>query len=240
MKIHKSWVYILCIIFFFSCESDLTGEMIVEKVLENAHGGKEAWQNVKTIIYEKTTMFYDSLGNEERTLVQTFHNTFSPEFLSIVTWTENGIRKKIITNEETTNVFENGELQLDAAIIQKARSDIHAAHYAFWQPYKLITDEVALTFDRKVRLEDGTKAYAVKATYQNSDDEWWYYFDVNTGLFVEALVKHGETYSQIKNVEHETATGLKLHKERKSYFVDLVKDQKYLRAHYFYKIIDLN
>jgi len=103
----------------------------------------------------------------------------------------------------------------------------------------LLADEASLKFDGKVFLEDGSKAFKIEVTYLNSETIWWYYFDAETFLLKENLVKHGSTYSQIKNIQHETKTGLFLNKERKSFMIDSTKNQKYLRARYHYNILEL-
>jgi len=227
------------VILTLSCEAELSPETIIQKSLEEAHGGKQRWEKPKVLIYEKTTILYDSLGTIESQKKQLFHNTLQPKFTSKVTWEENGIQKRAFFDGKKTSLFFDEIPQTDAKVIEKAHKEIIGAQYVLWQPYKLLDDEVSLTLENKVRLEDGYKAYRIKAAYPDSDAEWWYYFDTSSFLLKENLVKHGTTFSQIKNIKHEEETGLRLHKERKSFLVDVLKNQKYLRAHYFYTILKL-
>lgn len=222
-----------------SCETKLTAEEVVQNAIENAHGGKVAWETIKEISYEKTTVFYDVNGNQEQVKKQIIHTVLQPKFTSSITWKDKDVEKHIVYNGNETTVFYDSVLQTEPTIIQNAYKDIMGAHFVFWQPYKLLTDTATVTFERKVRLEDGTDAYMIKATYPESDAVWWFYFDIHTGLFKENLVKHGKTFSHIKNIQHENETGLKLHKERKSFLINEMNDQKYLRAHYHYRILSV-
>ncbi len=218
----------------------MTAEMIIENSLEKAHGGKALWERSKTLVYEKTTTFYDSLGAIESVKKQVFHNTLQPEFTSKVKWIEDGVEKRIIYNGKETLLFFDEVQQTDEKAIEKAYKEVMGAQYVLWQPYKLFTDEASLEYQGKVQLEDRTVAYKIEVIYPNSDVQWWYYFDAKTFLLKENLIKHNSsTYSQIVNIKQEDKTGLQLHQDRKSFKVDVAKNQKYLRAEYHYNILTL-
>jgi hypothetical protein len=214
--------------------------MVIQKSLEEAHGGKVAWETPSVLIYEKTTTLYDSLTNVERAIKQRFHNTLKPEFTSKVTWIEDNVEKRIVFDGKETFVYED-EIQItDKKAVEAARKEIMASQYVLWQPYKLFSDEATLENEGIVRLEDKTYAYMIKVTYPDSDTIWWYYFDADTFLFKENLIQHSESvYSQIVNLKQEEKTGLKLHQDRKSFKINVKKDHKYLRAVYHYDIIEL-
>ncbi|WP_162819763.1 hypothetical protein [Kordia sp. SMS9] len=238
----NSYFLLLCftISFLYACEPKLTAIEVIEKSLEEAHGGKAAWETVKTLTYEKTTTFYEPSGNVEKTITQKFQNTLQPEFTSKVIWMEGTVEKRIVFDGTETFVFENGYQITDDDIVEAAEKEMMAAQYVLWQPYKLLDTEASLTYERIVQLEDKTNAHAIKVTYPNSDTIWWYYFDVNTFLLKENLIQHSETtYSQIVNIKQEQNTGLQLHQHRKSLKIDIEKDEKYLRAEYHYNILEL-
>ncbi|MFK7750527.1 MAG: hypothetical protein AB8B65_19200 [Kordia sp.] len=243
LQLMNSRVIFLCIvlgIFALSCESTLTAEEIIEKSLEQAHGGKALWETPKLLIYEKTTTFYTSEGAVESEKKQTFHNTLQPTFTSKVKWMEDAVEKQIVYDGKETAVFVGGNEVTDTKKVEAASKEILGAQFVLWQPYKLFTDEASVKFERIVRLEDDTEAYAIKVTYPESDAIWWFYFDVNTFLLKENLIQHSENrYSQIVNISQEDDTGLKLHQHRKSFAVDVAKDEKYLRAEYHYTILEL-
>ncbi|QHI37664.1 hypothetical protein IMCC3317_30450 [Kordia antarctica] len=239
MKIKSVFLGVIFGFLALSCESKRTAEMIVNTSLEEAHGGIANWELPKTLIYEKTTILYDSSGKIESQKKQLFHNILRPKFTSKVDWKEKGIQKRIVFDGTETSLFFNQQKQTNLETIEKAHKEITGAQYVLWQPYKLLADEASLKLEGKVRLEDGSEAFKIKVEYPNSATKWWYYFDTETFLLKENLVKHGTTYSQIKNISHEKKTELRLHKERKSYWIDSIKNQKYLRAQYYYTILKL-
>lgn len=239
MKIKTIFLCFSLGILALSCESELTAEIIIAKSLEEAHGGKVNWETPKTLLYEKTTILYDSLGTIESEKKQLFQNILQPIFTSKVEWQEGEIKKRIIFDGTKTSLFFNQQKQTNQEAIEKAHKEIIGAQYVLWQPYKLLTKDASLKLEGKVQLQDGSEAFKVKVEYPNSATKWWYYFDTKTFLLKENLVKHGTTYSQIKNISQEENTGLRLHKERKSYVIDSLKNQKYLRAQYYYTILKL-
>ena len=241
MKSKCFFIYMSLAIFMLcSCEPEPTAEMVIQKSLEKAHGGKALWETPKLLIYEKTTTFYDKEGVVESIKKQTFHNTLQPTFTSKVKWIEDDVEKRIVFDGKQTFVFNDGYQVTDNEKVEAAHKEILGAQYVLWQPYKLFTDEASLTYEGVVRLEDYTDAYSIKVTYPNSNTIWWYYFDIDTWLLKENLIQHSETtYSQIVNIAQEENTGLRLHQDRKSFKIDVGKDQKYLRAEYHYNILEL-
>lgn len=238
MKIKIVFLGIL-VIFALACENKLTAEKIIKKSIEEAHGGIENWEKINIVRYKKTTILYDSLGNVESCKTQHIQTVLKPNFSSEIFSNEGTIRKHIVLQGEKLMLFINDEPQIDAEKREKAYKEVIAAHFILWQPYKLLTDDVSLTLQGKIHLEDGSEVYKIKAVYPESNTQWWYYFDVNTWLLRENLVKHGATYSQIKNLEQEDQTGFRLHQKRKSYTIDSIRNQKYLRASYHYEIYEL-
>lgn len=239
MKIN---IFLLCVIIgsiTLSCEPKLTAETIVKNSLEEAHGGKKHWETYKTLVYEKTTILYDSLGTIESQKKQRFKNNLQPEFTSEVNWEADGINKRVVFDGKEIRMFSDQKELTDAKVLEKAYKEIIGAQYVLWQPYKLLADEASLKLEGKVLLEDGSETFKIKVTYPNTATQWWYYFDTKTWLLKENLVKHGTTYSQIKNIKHEVKTGLYLNKERKSFMIDSLNNQKHLRAHYYYTILRL-
>lgn len=217
----------------------MTAEMIIENSLEKAHGGKENWEKLNYIFYEKIITLYDSLGVIESRKTQHIQTLLKPDFYSEMFSNDGSVHKHVILKDEQLILYINDEPQVDSEKIEKAYKEMMAAHFVLWQPYKLLTDDVDLTLEGKVHLEDNSEAYKIKAVYPNSENIWWYYFDVETYLLKENIVKHGATYSQIKNIEHEDHTGFRMHQKRESYTIDSIHNQKYLRASYQYNITEL-
>lgn len=239
-QMKRNIIFLISFVFVaLSCESTLTAEKIIENSIEKAHGGKANWELPSVLVYEKTTTLYDSVGTVESHLKKTFRNTLKPQFTSEIIWEEDSIQKRIFFNGKETQLFHNEVPQTATEVVQKAYKEVIASQYVLWQPYKLLDAEASLKLEDKIRLKDGSEAYRVKVTYPNSDTIWWYDFDAKTWLLRQNLVKHGATYSQIENIKHEENTGLYLNQKRKSYTIDSLHNQTYLRASYEYNILEL-
>ncbi len=223
------------------CKQESNAMEIVLNSLE-AHGGIDKWRGVKEISYQKTTILFDSLGVVEKKGVQKHKNTFQPDFTGEISWQEDSIQKLVLFKNGKTEVFYNDMLQNDSSLEEKYHKNIMAAHYVIWQPYKLLDVDAHLHFVGQEQI-NGTLANVVKAIYFGEDglpaNTWWYYFDAKTYKLIGNMVHHGETYSYIKNIKYETKTGLSLNAERKSYRVDSLRNIKFLKAQYFYKILSL-
>jgi len=222
-----------------SCNNSSKARKIVLASLE-AHGGIENWRNVKELSYIKTTILFDSLGTIESKMIQNHKNVFYPSFTAEMEWKEDAINKKVVLRNDTAFIYFNDTLQNNRKLEEKYYKKISAAHYVIWQPYKLLDNDVTLTYQGKDTIDD-KKVQIVKATYFNDDgssaNPWWYYFDIKTNKLVGAMVYHKPTYSFIKNTAYETTTGLSLNAQRKSYRVDSLRNIKFLRAMYTYEIL---
>ncbi|WP_035085428.1 DUF6503 family protein [Aquimarina latercula] len=224
-----------------SCKNELNPKEIILKSLE-AHGGLEKWKSVKEISYKKTTILYDSLGAIEKKIIQTHKNTFSPKFRAEMVWVENTVQKKVVFEDDKISVYFDNVIQGDSDLKEKYYKSVIAAHYVIWQPYKLLDEEVILSYVG-IDTIDSKEVYIVKVTYFNDDgssaNTWWYYFDVLTYKLVGNMVHHGTTYSYIVNTKYEDKTGLSLNAERKSYMTDSLRNPRFLRADYSYEILGL-
>ncbi|MBQ4822005.1 DUF6503 family protein [Aquimarina sp. MMG016] len=224
-----------------SCQQTETdpSDIIIQSL--EAHRGIENWEKVKEISYLKTTILYDSLGNIEKKLVQKHKNIFKPEFSAAMEWEEDSMTKKVILKKGKISLFHNDSLQTDAKLKKQSYKSIIAANYVFWQPYKLLDKTAKLTYIGKEEI-DNKPVYVIQAKYNNEDgspaNTWWYYFDTKTNKLVGNMVHHSPTYSFIKNIKYENQTGLFLNAERKSYRTDSLRNIKFLRAEYSYKVLN--
>ncbi|WP_128755198.1 hypothetical protein [Aquimarina sediminis] len=235
----KSVVFLCLMSFLSSCNTDLEPVQVVLKSLE-AHGGIESWENAKEISYLKTTILYDSLGNVEKKITQKHINRFKPVFSAEMSWLEDSIQKRVVYTENKTSVFHGDSLQNEGALQDKYYKDIIAANYVLWQPYKLLDKEVNLSFAGRENIGK-KRANVIQANYFDDSGEktntWWYYFDAKTNKLLGNMVHHGATYSYIENMKYENTTGLFLNAKRQSYRCDSLRNIKFLRAEYTYKIL---
>ncbi|WP_405208650.1 hypothetical protein [Aquimarina sp. LLG6339-5] len=241
IKIIKVFLIISVILLSLqSCKNELGPKEIILKSLE-AHGGLEKWNSAKELSYKKTTILYDSLGVIEKKIIQTHKNTFSPKFKAEMVWVENTIQKKVVLEDDIISVYFDNSIQGDPELKEKYYKSIIAANYVIWQPYKLLDEEVTLSYVG-IDTIDSKEVYVVKVAYFNDDgspaNTWWYYFDALTYMLVGNMVNHGTTYSYIVNTKYEDKTGLSLNAERKSYMTDSLRTPIFLRADYSYEILE--
>lgn len=241
MKIkHSTFLFVTVVL--TACNSPSKPAEIVKKAID-FHGGKNKWEQITFLEYEKTTTVFDSLGNKIKETRQRHLNRFKPSFSSEMHWKENDTLKSAFYQDSKTTLFSGGIQFSNQVLEKKFKEDIDAALFVFLQPYKLLTDAKTLHYEGEDTLANGTKAHVVRASFSSDEkngDTWWFYFDTKTFRLRANKVKHGNTFSFIENLKQETETGLYLNEERKSYRVDAAGNKKYLIAHYFYKVLQID
>lgn len=224
------------------CKKELDAKEIVLKSIE-AHGGIDKWKSAKELSYIKTTVLYDSLGKVEQKTIQTHKNIFGAKLTAEMKWIEDSVSKRVLLKNNNISIYFNGVEQRELKLKEKYYRSVTAANYVIWQPFKLLDEDVTLFYEGE-NVVDNQNVYTIKAAYfkedGSPDNTWWYYFDKTTYRLLGTMVHHGTTYSYIENTKYETLTGLYLNKERKSYRVDSLRNKKFLRADYFYEILEFN
>lgn len=231
--IGNSLLFTLAIILFASCES-MSPEQVLEKSIEY-HGGKQGWEQIDAIKYQKTTQLFLADGSLESEQVASYRHQFKPEFLTQKTWAQVGRVNQL----SLTGIASKDSLSFDnQADYQKAKKELDAALYVVWQPFKLLDELDQLEYLGTDTLEDETQVHVIKNQYYfddgSLDNTWWFYFNTQTGRLEGNMVKHGTTYSYIRNTAFEDKTGLSLNKTRTSYRVDSLRTIEFVRAKYWY------
>ena len=210
---------------------------IVEKSVE-AHGGIEAWRNIKTLSFDKTTMLFLEDGSIERRIDQrqTFH--FKPRL--------KGMIQNYKTPEKSSYTYDNGsyfKTENDSTwqVINQKEIDVlnysfFAAHYVACQPFELLSENTKLTYGGETKANN-KQCYIINVSYKGDNegaDKWSYIFDAQTYDLVANKVILNDHSSWIENLTYDTSTGLKFNKKRKSYRLNNKGEKTYLRAEYFY------
>ena len=223
----------------FGCKESMDNNAydIVEKSVE-AHGGLEAWRNIKTLSFDKTTMLFLEDGSIERrtdqrqtfhfkpTLKGTIENYKSPE-KSGYTYDDGSYFKT--ENDSTWQVTSQKE-------IDALKYSFFAAHYVTCQPFELLSENAQLTYGGETTIND-RQCHIINVSYMgdNEDaDKWSYIFDAQTYDLVANKVILSDHTSWIENLTYDTSTGLKFNEKRKSYRLNDKGEKTYLRAEYFY------
>jgi hypothetical protein len=232
---------LLSILLISSCK-DLTtdADAIVQKAYK-AHGGKAVWDAISQLTYEKESVVYNADGSTRINTLQQHHYMMNPEFSAVITWAFDGEAHRIESDGNGARKWVNGVEQVDPATQASAFESVNAARYTVSQPFKLTDPGVMLSYEGIDTLEDGEVVHVIKAGYNTENenhtknDEWWYYFDVDTYLCLATMVHHGSTFSYLRNLEFDRSTAIVFNKHRKGYAVDSTRKFLYHQSEYFYR-----
>jgi hypothetical protein len=215
--------------------------LIVNKSID-AHGGWERWEYLQGISYKKTTILYDSSGNEESKIAQVHSYTLKPSLEGNIEWNDGADLIKIIYSDGQGTRYVNEIAELDYESMESATGSFLSAYYVLFQPWKLLDPGTSLEFIGEEKLSDGREIIVVSPVYgerKEGDDQWWYYIDKETNLLAANMVDHSGRFSLISNLDYDNSTDLIFNYHRKSHFVDSARNIKYLRAEYFYEDFQL-
>jgi hypothetical protein len=219
------------------CESEEpSADFILQKSLE-AHGGIERWKKMKCIRYLKTTTFYDPTGVIEKKSVQHITHQWRPKQMEMI-WENEGKSYRALKDTTGILLYKEGILQKDSLLLAQADTNLKAALYVYWQPFKLLEGKAQKNYLGIQKLLDSISVHAVQIRYseEKNADVWTYFFDTQNYRLCAAQVLHYKRISLIVNEAVESETGLFLNHKRKSYFLDSVGKIKHLRAAYSYEI----
>ena len=219
------------------CESEEpSADFILQKSLE-AHGGIERWKKMKCIRYLKTTTFYDPTGVIEKKSVQHITHQWRPKQMEMI-WENEGKSYRALKDTTGILLYKEGILQKDSLLLAQADTNLKAALYVYWQPFKLLEEKAQKNYLGIQKLLDSISVHALQIRYseEKNADVWTYFFDTQNYRLCAAQVLHNERISLIVNEAVESETGLFLNHKRKSYFLDSVGKIKHLRAAYSYEI----
>jgi len=233
-------VNMLVVILFFSCQDKktVTFEEILAKSIA-AQGG-EKLDMVKSITYDKNSILYLEDGSIENESFKRYTNTFHPEETTRMEWVVDGVKHKVVLTKE--GIYNQDTLVVDPDHKKRLSSSFRSANYVFYQPHRLVHDNDLIQYDGTDTIM-GRDAHVLKVPYTNDDGSpgniWWFYVDTKTYKVLANLIYHEPTYALVENLEVENKTGMSLHAHRKTYRVDSLRNKKFLRGEYDYKIIEV-
>ncbi len=218
----------------------MDAETIVSRAYE-AHGGKTAWENIKSLSYQKESKVYDADGNYRVNTLQQHDYSMSPSFEGTIKWEADDTSHRIRFSNGQAQRIIGDSLVSSATVNTSAMETVWTALYTVSQPFKLSDPGVMLHYEGTEVLEEGQEVHTIRAEYSTENDNhtksdtWWYYFDVNSYLCVATLVHHGTTRSYIKNLEYDRSTGIVFNYHRKGYAVDSARNVLFHQSEYFYR-----
>ncbi len=204
-----------------------------------AHGGKEGWENLKGIKFQKWTRMLDAEGNIESELDQGHEFRFTPRFEGKISWAKDSIPHSM-TWDGAVFRYQMGENEvLNADFLVSKKKDFDAAFYTVAQPWKLLDKGGVLFYEGIKKLENGKEVAAIRVDYGLNSDTWWYYFDPSSYLMVGNEVQLKDHRSLVYDLSTEKADDLLFHGTRKSWRVDEAGKRLFLRAEYRYSNFEL-
>jgi hypothetical protein len=229
------FLFLLILLAFTACTPSPEEEAmdLLDKSIA-AHGGKEGWENLKGIKFQKWTRMLDAEGNIESELDQRHEFRFSPRFEGKISWTKDSILHSMSWDGAVFR-YQMGENQvLNADFLASKKKDFDAAFYTVAQPWKLLDKGGKLIYEGKKTLENGTEVESIRVDYGPDSDLWWYYFDPTTYLMLGNEVKLKDHRSLVYDLSTESADKLLFHGKRESWRVDESGKRLFLRAEYRY------
>jgi len=237
----SSVLVFLTIFINYSCEEKSMDAQSIVAQAYDAHGGKANWDNINELRYVKESVVYNDDGTIRLKNKQEHYYTYKPYFVASIDWEVGNDLHQITYTDAAATKNVNGTLVNDQAVAESAYNAVNAARYTVSQPFKLSDKGVQLTYEGIDELEEGQKVHVVKASYNmenenhTDNDEWWYFFEVDTYLCLATMVHHGTTYSYIKNLEFDRSTNIVFNYHRKGYSVDSARNILFFQSEYFYR-----
>ncbi|SFA96768.1 DUF6503 family protein [Algoriphagus aquimarinus] len=231
----KSLLSFLLSLLFFSCSPspEKQAQELIEKSIE-AHQLSKNWDKVSNIKFKKWTRLMYESGEIESESEQWVEFRLKPYFEAKLTWTKDSILHVVNFNGSRTS-YQMGENTIENEGFLKAkRAEIEAAYLAFAQPWKLIEENVDLTYEGEMTLEDGRSVESIRVNYGPDTDVWWFYLDPKSAKVAANELHAKDHKSLIETVSYDESMGLILAKERKSFRIDDAGKQLFLQAEYLY------
>lgn len=237
-KLTSFSIIVLLSINFFSCKQknetgtanlpvsmDDSSRVIIDRAIAYA-GAYDAWQQKKTLSFDKKSISYDSAGNITRELDQHLDYMLKPEFRSKITYMLHDTAIMLVHDGERAWKSYNGKISKEQKDIDGAWNSCFGSQYVMCIPYKLKDPGIKAEYTGEVILNDGAPAQVIKTSYikgagSNPDHIWFYYFEPGTGkLLANSLLGKNNYWDYTRYENFENSGGLMMPAIRKGYTAD--------------------
>jgi hypothetical protein len=204
---------------------DDSSRAIIDRAIAYA-GGYDAWEQKKTLSFDKKTISYDSAGNVTRELDQHLDYMMKPEFRAKITYMLHDTAITLIHDGQKARKLYNGKVSNEQKDIDGAWNSGFGSQYVMCIPYKLKDPGIKAEYLGQVALADGVPAQVIKTSYikgagSNPDHIWYYYFESGTGkLLANSLGSKNNYWDYTRYEQFEKAGGLLMIAGRKGYAAD--------------------
>ena len=210
---------------------------VVKKAIERA-GGWDSWKEKKNFSFYKKITHLDSLGNEEKTVLQ--HHTYQLQgkFKARMEWSIGEDNFLIINNGEQAKKYKNGVELTDLASKNEAWNSSYGSHYVIGMPYKLTDPGTTLIYEGIDSTLLEVPVHCIKVEYAKGAGStggmhlWYYYFKVDDYDLAGNYLNYSEGYSFTSYEVFENVNNHRIHNKRFSYISNKDKERSLLRTVY--------
>lgn len=189
--------------------NDTAGALVARAI--RAHGGWEAWTSVRTVEYEKTTVYRPPDGSPPDTTVERHRYVLHPSpRIRIDRRTEHGTTV-LAYDGERARTFVDGRLVDTPEAAEEASYTTLGSHFVFALPFKLTDPGARLEHLGRDTLNGAGPVEVVEVTYGEGPDAhtWRHYFDRESGRLAASWLNRGPgLQSFTEYVEYGGAGGL--------------------------------
>ncbi len=200
---------------------DDSSRVIIDRAIAYA-GGYDAWQQKKTLSFDKKSIYYDSTGKVTRESDMHLDYMTKPEFKAKLTYNQHDTIITLINDGKKAAKLYNGKASAEQKDIDAAWNIVYSSHYNMSIPFKLKDPGTKADYLGMKTLSDGVSAQEIKIVYNKGEDKihdiWYYYFEPGTA---KILASSQEGANNIWNYTtyntFEKAGGLLMPGVRKAY-----------------------
>jgi len=222
---------------------DDSSRIIIDRAIAYA-GGFDAWQQKKTLSFDKKSISYDSTGKIIRETDTHLDYMMKPEFRAKLSYKLHDTDIVLIHDGKKAAKFYNGKLSKEQKDIDAAWNSSFGSQYVMCMPFKLKDPGIKAEYVGLVTLSDGVPAQVIKTSYikgagSNPDHIWYYYFEPGTGkLLANSLNGKNNYWDYTRYSELEKANGSLMPSVRKGYTADsLNKPGKFISESRHFNIV---
>lgn len=221
---------------------------VVRRAIDHA-GGWEAWEEARTLNYEKTTVTLAADGSERSRLVQRHRYALHPGPKMRIEYLDEAGREVVLVNDgDEAWKWVGGERVTSQEDRDHAWNSTFGSHYVMAMPFKLTDPGTLLSYAGRDTL-DGVVVDAVRAEYEQGAGSaggmhtWTYYFAAEDGRLVANLLRYGPNpgdYSFTEYHDVQEVGGIRIPMRRTSYSSNAAAEKLELTSAYINEAVHVN
>lgn len=195
-------------------------------------GGIDRWKQVESISFTKKAVYYLPEGTIDVALTQQQSFKIHPTLNAMFKWEQAGNQVTLSYENGMAVKTINGQIQnANPFDIEQVLGDFLVLAI----PFSLLENASNLEMVGELAFDDQEAVVVHSINHRlNPVNDWWYFFNEETGEYLASTVHHSPTYAHIKNEEFQNVEGLKFPAHRRSFRTDSLGNIEYLRAEFFY------